>query len=207
VSISNVSGGSSSSPFSLGQSYKLVNSRWIIVGVVCAALFGCVSKKTSSASSRTRPIVVHADEVEREDRQFNPISRPDGTALLFFLFKSRTREEVAQLVESGVRDGRPLHLIDGQGVVSRGWVAGLAGPARGHAIHGEERYGLVVGFTTPTEALQAATCLREDPWEALDRHLSDRRTWILPPSSGGQSVGPRLPSTGLPAPLTRSYGR
>ena len=184
-----------------------MNSRWIIVGAACAALCGCVSKKTSSASSRIRPIIVHVDEVEREDRQFNPISRPDGTALLFFIFKSRSREEVAQLVESGVRDGRPLHLIDRQGVVARGWVTGPAGPARGHAIHGEESYGLVVGFTTPSEALQAATCLREDPWEALDRHLSDRRTWILPPSSGGQGVGPRLPSAGLPEPLPKIYGR
>jgi hypothetical protein len=188
--------------FSLGQSHKNMKPRWIIVAAVTAALCGCASKKASAASARTRPILVRVEEVEREDWPFKPVQMPDGTALLTFLFKSKSRDGLAQLVEPGVGDRRPVELIERQIVVARGWVAG---PAHGWTIKGTERYGWVVGFSSPVEAQRAATALQEDPWEALDRHLSDPRTWILP-ASEIQSTGPRLPTRGLPDPLPKVSG-
>jgi hypothetical protein len=46
----------------------------------------------------------------------------------------------------------------------------------------------------------------EDPWVALERHLSNPRSWILPQSEGASGSAWRLPPTGFPSGLQKKYG-
>ncbi len=180
-----------------------MTTRILFAITLSATLCGCASREAAQRSHGTDPILVRIDEIDREDWGFRPRSEADGTAVLDFLFKSRSRQEVYLLWMEGVRLRRPVHIVDGKAVVAR---ATVAGGAEGLTLAGKRRYGMMLRFPSLADARRASVVLSEDPWEALDRRLADRRSWILPPSGGasGNTVNP--PATGIPNPPPKMCG-
>ena len=179
-----------------------MTARILFAFTLSAALCGCASREAAQRSPGADPIVVRVDEIDREDWDFRPRAETEGTAMLSFLFKSRSRQEVQPLWMEGVRLRRPVHIVDGKAVVAR---ATVAGGAQGLTLAGERRYGMMVRFPSVADAKRASLALWEDPWETLDRRLADRRSWILPPSGGASGTTVNPPATGIPNALPK-YG-
>ena len=175
-----------------------------MIVMASAAFCGCASHQWSQEPSEPVPIVVRADDIYFEGWNFRPMPSEDGTALvgLAFKFKSLSQEKADALFKSGEPAQPVVYIMDDDTVLGR---STLAGYVRGVDVEGQSLNGLVLRFQSVAEARQAVGLLREDPWEALDRRLADRRNWILPPSAGPRDSGLRFPSGGLPNPLPHIY--
>ena len=176
-----------------------------MIVAVAGAFCGCASHPLSQEASEPSPIVVRVDDIHFEGWDFQPLPWEDGTAVvsLAFKFKSRSQEQADALYKSSEPARRVVYIMDDDTVMGCGTVVGYVGGVEDRA---QSISGLMLRFRSVTEAEQVFSRVREDPWEALDRHLEDRRFWILPNSTGPHDSSLRLPAGGLPRPLSHIYG-
>jgi hypothetical protein len=182
---------------------QAVKLRPSMIATVCAMLCGCASHQIARSTSGQVPLVVRIDDIDRSGWSSDFVPRELGVALVSFVFESRAQEEVTRLVDPELAAPRQVYIIEGDSVVARGTLAGGFGSAN---LQGQLKWGFMLRFETVGEAQQLVDRLREDPREAMDRHLEDRRGWILPASIGPRDSGSRFPAGGLPNLQPQFYG-
>lgn len=182
-----------------------MNARVFLGAVSGAVLCGCAGQKVAMQRPESPPLVVQIEDIDSEGQDFRPVRFDDLGVLLPIQFKPSSKQAFDQLWPKGTATPPVVWILQGRSLIARAWIAG---PSEGRDVSGNPSHGLVLRFASFEDAVAAADRLREDPWDAMDRHLADTRFWILPgsESSAGDVARSQPPASGLPRELPKLQG-
>jgi hypothetical protein len=124
--------------------------------LLCGAYTGGAQQVSSSM-----PIVVQLAEIDRYHVYVHRPEKPLSGSNLSLVFKDLEQSKVEELVRSGLLLHSSVWVMDGQKLLVKGGLAGMA-ICQGDK-KGKEEYGLLLSFDSTDEAEKAAAMVKLEP--------------------------------------------